>query len=187
MSVFGAMMLAASSTAFGLGPQWQPVADPLAEARAGKIYCNKPDHVAKTCVGAVFFRFGKEGEVVSVLTIPINNEPDLTIVMPVRAWVEDGALCTRPGPVDVDRMRLLMGAEPYDKPAGKKLLGRLKAEYAKIFIGMKMCEHIFADGDRLFSVGLIDGVHRPGLDSEIEWFDPDGLYDLRATENLLEE
>ncbi len=187
MSMLAIMLYAASGASFGLGLEWQPIADPLAEARAGKIYCDTPNHEAKTCQGAAFFRFAEDGEITSALMIPINNEPDLMLALPVRAWVEDGALCSRPEQADIDRMRLLMGAKPYEKPAGEKLLGIFKAEFAKMFVGKTMCEHMFANGERRFSVGIVDGIHQPELDGEIAWFDRDAMYDLHAAENILEE
>lgn len=185
--MLSALLLTVTGASFGLGPEWQAVADPLAEARAGKIYCDTPDHKAKTCEGAVFFRFAADGEITSVLMIPVNNEPDLMIAMPLRSWIDDGALCSRPEQTDVDRMRLLMGAKPYEKPAGEKLLGIFKAEFAPMVVGKTMCEHMFAKGDRRFSVGVIDGIHRPELDGDIAWLGQDDLYDLRATENFLDE
>ena len=181
------ILFAASGATFGLGPEWQPVADPLAEARAGKLYCDTPDHKAKTCEGGALFRFGEEGGILAALMIPINNEPDLAIALPVRSWIEDGALCSRPEQADIDRMRLMMGTKPYETPAGEKLLGMFKGGFAKMMVGKTMCEHIFTNGDRLFSVGFVDGVHRPELDGEIAWLAADSSYDLRASENALEE
>ena len=185
--MLAALLLAASGSAYGLGPEWQPVADPLAEARAGKIYCDIPNHSAKTCEGLAMYRFDENGEAISVIMIPINNEPDLTIAMPTAAWVEDGALCAEPEQSDIDRMRLMMGTKPYDKPAGQKLLAAFKEELAAQMLGKAICERMFANGDRLFSVGIIDGVHRPELDGEIAWLGEDADYDLRAAENILDE
>lgn len=187
MTIFAALLLAASGSAYGLGPEWQPVADPLAEARAGKLYCDTPDHAAKTCEAGAAYRFEDDGGIVSVITIPINNDPDLTVAMPMAAWVDDGALCGRPEQADIDRMRLLIGAKPYDTPAGRKLLALFQKELAPMMVGKTMCEHMFANGDRLFSVGIVDGEHRPELDGEIAWLDPDTMYDLRASENVLEQ
>lgn len=185
--MLAALILAASGGAYGLGPEWQPVADPLAEARAGKFYCDVPDHAAKTCEGGAAYRFDEDGGIVSVIMIPINNEPDLAIGMPLTSWVEDGALCARPEQSDIARMRLLMGTKPYDKPAGQKLLAIFKEELAPLIVGKTICERVFANGDRLFSVGIVDGVHRPDLDGEIAWLGADADYDLRAAENILDE
>lgn len=187
MTMLSALLFAASGAAYGLAPEWQPVNDPLAEARAGKIYCDLPDHEARTCQGAVGFRFDGEGGIVGVMMIPINNEPDLMIAMPLRWSVEDGALCSRPEQADIDRMRLTMGVKPYDKPAGQKLLSLFKAGFAGEMVGKALCERIFAQGDMLFSVGIVDGVHRPELDGAIAWLAEDEMYDLRAAENVLEE
>ncbi|MBL0916105.1 MAG: hypothetical protein IBJ13_11520 [Sphingopyxis sp.] len=181
--MLGLLLFAASGSAYGLGPEWQPVADPLAEARAGKIYCDLPDHAAKTCEGAVMYRFDQDGEAISVMMLPISNEPDLTIAMPTGVRVEDGALCSRPEQSDIDRMRLMMGRQPYDKPPGQKLLAIFKEEMAPLLVGKRVCERIFANGDRRFSVGIVDGVHRPDQDGEIAWLDADADYDLRAIEN----
>lgn len=181
------ILLAASGATFGLGPEWQPVVDPLAEARAGKLYCETPDHKAKTCEAGAFFRFGKGGEILAAMMITINNEPDLAIAFPVRNWIEDGVLCSRPEQADINRMRLMMGTKLYEKPAGEKLLAMFKAEFGKMVVGKTLCEHIFSDGKRLFSVGTVDGVHLPELDGEIMWLGADSSYDLRASENALEE
>lgn len=187
MNMFAAMLFAASGATFGLGPEWHPVADPLAEARAGKLYCDTPDHKAKTCEAGALFRFGEDGEILAATMIPINNEPDLAIAFPVRNWLENGVLCSRPEQADIDRMRLMRGTQPYEKPAGEKLLGMFKAEFAKMVVGKALCEHVFTDGNRLFSVGTVDGVHLPELDGEIAWIGADSAYDLRAGENVLEE
>lgn len=181
------ILFAASGATFGLGPEWQPVVDPVAEARAGKLYCDTPDHTAKTCEAGVIFRFGDDGEILAATMIPINNEPDLTIAFPLRNWIEDGALCSRPEQTDIDRMRLIVGKKPYEKPAGEKLLGIFKEEFAKMVVGKTLCEHVFTNGDRLFSVGTVDGVHSPELDGEIAWLGADSSYDLRASENIVEE
>lgn len=185
--MLGLLLYAASGAAFGLGPEWRPVVDPLAEARAGKFYCDTPDHVAKTCEAGALFQFGVDGEILSAGMIPVNNEPDLAIAMPLRMWIEDGALCSHPEPADIDRIRLMMGTKLYEEPAGEKLLGLFKAEFAKMTVGKTMCKHIFTDGARLFSVGTIDGVHQPELDGEIAWLDKDSPYDLRASENVIDE
>lgn len=185
--MLSALLLTISGASFGLGPEWQPVADPLAEARAGKFYCDVPDHKAKTCEGGAAYRFDDDGGIVGVIMIPINNEPDLAIAMPMAMWIDDGALCARPERSDIDRMRLMMGTKPYDKPPGQKLLAIFKEEMAPLMVGKTMCEHMFANGDRLFSVGIVDGVHRPELDGEIAWLDPDAMYDLRTTENIPDE
>jgi hypothetical protein len=187
MSMFAAILFAASGATFGFGPEWRPVADPLAEARAGKLYCDTPDHKAKTCEAGALFRFGDDGEILAAMMIPINNEPDLAIAFPVRNWIEDGALCARPEQADIDRMRLMMGTRLYETPAGEKLLDMFKEEFAKMAVGKTLCEHIFTDGARLLSVGTVDGVHLPELDGEIAWLGEDSPYDLRASENMLEE
>lgn len=181
------ILFAASGASFGLGPEWQPVADPLAEARSGKLYCDTPDHKAKTCEAGGLFRFGDDGEILAAMMIPINNEPDLAIAFPVRSWIEDGVICSHPEQADIDRMRLMMGTRLYEKPAGEKLLGVFKEEFAKMAAGKTLCEHIFTDGNRLFSVGTVDGVHLPELDGEIAWLAADSPYDLRVSENVLEE
>lgn len=187
MSLFAALLLAAGGSANGLGPEWQPVADPLAEARAGKLYCDTPDHAAKSCEGGVFFRFSDDGAIRSAGLVPINNDPDLAIAMGFSMWEADGAICTKVEQDDIDRMRLMLGAEPYDKPAGQKLLAAFKEAFAPMMVGKTMCERIFSNGDRLFSVAIVDGVHSPEFDGEIAWLDADSGYDLRATENFLDE
>ncbi len=185
--MFATLFLVASGATFGLGPEWQRVTDPLAEARVGKLYCDTPDHKAKTCEAGALFRFSENGEILGVMMIPINNEPDLAIAFPLRSWVDDGALCSRPQQDDIDRMRLMIGTKLYEKPAGEKLLGIFKEEFAKMAVDKTVCEHFFTDGDRLFSVGTIDGVHVPELDGEIAWVGAGNSYDLRANENALEE
>jgi hypothetical protein len=182
------MILAlASSASFGLGPEWSPVADPLSEARAGKLYCDTPNRQAKTCEGAVTYKWADDGSIVGAVIIPINNEPDLAVVMAVPSWVEGGALCSRLEQADFDKIRLMLGAKLYERPKGQKLLAMFKEQMAMKLAGKLMCEHVFSNADRLLSIATIDGVHQPELDGEIAWLDPSNNFDLRATENILDE
>jgi hypothetical protein len=182
-----AILLALSATSFGLGPEWTPVTGPLAEARAGKLYCDTPDHQTKTCEAATTYRFADDGTILGAVIIPINNEPDLAIIMAVPSWVEGGAICSRLEKADFDKMRLMLGAKLYDRPKGQTLLSMFREQMATELAGKTMCEHFFSTGDRLISVATADGTHQPELDGDIAWLDVGSNYDLRATENLLEE
>lgn len=182
-----AAFLALSAASFGLGPEWILVEDPLAEARAGKLYCETPNHQAKTCEGGVTYKWTDDGGIVGAVIIPINNEPDLAIVMPVPSWVEGSAICSRLEKADFDKMRLMLGTKLYDRPKGRELLSMVREEMVKELAGKMLCEHVFSNGDRLWSVATVDGVHEPELDGEIAWIRPeDSNYDLRAAENLLD-
>lgn len=185
--MLAALILAVSGSAYGLGPEWQPVANPLAEARAGRIYCDMPNHEKKSCEGASVYRFDDAGGIMEAGLIPINNEPDLTVGLSTAAWEEDGAICSKPAQEDFDRIRLLVGAKPYEGPAADELLAPFKQKIAKMLVGKTVCERIFRSGDRLFSVTIVDGVHRAEFDGEIAWLDPEDMYDLRTTENILDE
>ncbi len=181
------ILVLASSANFGLAPEWAPVADPLSEARAGKLYCETPNHQAKTCEGVATYKWADDGNIVGAVIIPINNEPDLAVILAVPSWIEGGALCSRLEQTDLDKMRLMLGAKLYERPKGQELLLMLKEQMALELAGKLICEHIFSNGDRLLSVATIDGVHQPELDGEIAWLDPNSNYDLRATDNILDE
>lgn len=182
------MLLAMANPAdYGLGPEWQLVADPRADIMSGHIECESPDHLAKTCDGMGFYEADENGVITSSALIPINNEPSVAVAFDLAVLVDGSKVCGRPVQADFDRMFLLVGKEKHESSAGEALLAAFRDGLADMFGNKQVCSQAFANGDRRFTAVTIDGVRAPELEGESVWLTEDSGYVLRAEENLLEE
>lgn len=143
-------------------------ADPLAEARAGKIQCISPNRAAKTCMGLGSFSVNKDGTYNSRFTMLIAPSPQITVEVRAPGTVEDGQVCNVARRSDYENATVLMDGAPANPLVAQAILGQLTNAVSSLE-GKKACARNREDGDTMIAEAFVDGTARPDLNQRYIW------------------
>lgn len=181
MSFAFALMLFAAPD-FGLDPAWQPVADPLAPARAGKVQCLDPDPAARSCRGMAWFDLRPDGSVEARQIIIFPNMPAYAAEARFRLRREGAALCGVLSETEMASHRVVHSRAPFAPARDDRIIILFREAMVGALWNRKLCSHHYArTGDDLMQeVGTIDGQFAGELMSLYIWVDPKAGWRLKA-------
>jgi hypothetical protein len=163
LSVFFILALASQTVT---EPNWQPITDPLAPSREGKLYCQSPNLTNKTCSGISSYRVTGDGIIIGHAVGALNNDPPMSFVIEANTEVKDGALCFALSQRNLDEMYLMIGDQRFESEEGDKLLALRRESMAEDLLEKEVCEQHFSDGDRRTLKAFVDGVEVPEMSGE---------------------
>lgn len=165
---------------------WIPVEDPLVEARNGMVYCEDPDHAAKTCSAFGSYVFAPDGTIRGKGRGALNNDPPMSFTLEADVTIKGRELCMDISQETIDGMELLVGDEVFVAEEADELVGMVRESFAAELLGKEICEQHFTDGEKRLSTATLDGVAQPDLSGEYAWIGKDDGYRLIADEPLFE-
>jgi hypothetical protein len=143
-------------------------ADPLAEARAGKLQCLRPDTARKICAALSGYAFDANGTITSTGDVLLSPQPLLIMRTVSSVTVKGEAVCGVAKKEDLDNASFLLnGAQlPEEQAAGVRaqLLGAVQN-----LIGKEVCTAYVPDGDKISGKVSIDGKPNPAFDQTFIW------------------
>jgi hypothetical protein len=147
-------------------------ADPLAEARAGKIQCVNANTANKTCMAISTYTLNKDGSYETATTLLIAPQPLITMTVKSAGIVKDGALCGPVRKADFAAATLEMDGAPVNEAMASairaQVLGSVEAMDGKMGCGTEA-----ADGTVTVT---LDGVAHPEMTQKALWVRPDEGY-----------
>lgn len=152
-------------------------ADPLAEARAGKIQCITPNVAAKTCAGLVSYTVKAGGAFDTTATMLVAPSPLVTIEVKSSGTVENGMTCNVINQADYAAGKVLMDGAPANEAMSQAILAQLGGAIAPL-AGKKACGHDVKEGDVIVAHAIVDGAAMPALDQRFIWVSPADGYKL---------
>ena len=152
-------------------------ADPLAEARAGKVQCFTPNRATKTCAGIAIYTVRPDGSFDSVTTMMIVPAPLVTMEVRNSGKVEGDAVCNVVKKADFDKAVLSMDGGPVNAAMEQAIRSQVVASLAPME-GKNACARDKVDGDVILAEATLDGVARPELNQRYIWVKPEDGYKL---------
>lgn len=143
-------------------------ADPLAQARAGKLQCVNPNTTAKTCQALASYTVRADGSFDSVTTTLLAPAPLITMVTKSSGKVEGNLVC---GPIlakDYADSTFLMDGAAMDPAMAEGIKAQVTGAITPM-IGKKGCSNEKAEGDVLVAEVTLDGTARPDLSQKYIW------------------
>jgi hypothetical protein len=150
-------------------------ADPLSEARDGKLQCYRPDAARKTCAALASYAFDSSGAISNTAEVLLAPQPVLTMRTVSPVTVKGEAVCgfTRKEDIDNAVFTLNGAALPDEQAAGVRaqILGAMQA-----MMGKEICTTYVPAGDRLSAQVTLDGVAAPNFSQQVVWVKPEDGY-----------
>jgi hypothetical protein len=166
--MFGALFALAAAQA----------ADPLAEARAGKIQCFTPDTVAKKCQAITRYAFRTDGGFDATVTVLIAPAPLIAMDTKVIGKVEGDAVCSVVRRSDYAASTFAVDGKPADAATANAILPQLLNQVAALD-GKKACSRDRKDGEIWVEEVTLDGVARPDMTQKFLWVKPEDGYAVK--------
>ncbi len=149
-------------------------ADPLAEARAGKIQCVNANTTNKTCMAISTYTLNKDGSYEAATTVLIVPQPLITMAVKSAGIVKDGALCGPVRKADFAAATFEMNGAPVNEAMASairaQVLGPIEAIDGKMGCGTQA-----ADGTVTVT---LDGVAHPEMTQKTMWVRPEDGYKI---------
>lgn len=143
-------------------------ADPLAEARAGKLQCVVPNEASKTCMGLVSYKINADGSFQSTAILMIAPQPLITMTVTSSGTVKGGALCGPVRKADFEAAPLMMGGQPVADAMAAAIRPQIIASVAAMD-GKMSCGTETGDGTVTVT---LDGVAHPEMTQKTKWVSP---------------
>ena len=150
--------------------------DAFAPARDGKLICTEPDTGPKLCDAIWRVTFGTDGMILG--RADRIGSHGILMSVPFVMTLKDGALCTSPGAINVDKIRLTRNNAPLDAEQDKEMRAEMRADLANNDIS-EACIKPVTRGDGLVLVSIIDGEARHDMENRMIWVSPEDGYDFR--------
>ena len=133
-------------------------ADPLAEARAGKIQCVNPNLETRSCVGMSRYSVRSDGSFDSVTSMLV--EPSPLVIMEVRSSgkVEGDAVCTVVRRADYERATMALEGGPVKAEVEQAIGSQISASISSME-GRNLCARDRPVGDAIVAEMTVDGGH----------------------------
>jgi len=155
----------------------QPVPDPLAFAREGKVQCVSPDREKKTCLAIAAYKPGAGNSFESTVTVLVNLAPLITMATHTTGTIETGGMCNTIRAEDYAASVFTMNGAPMDESMAASIRPQVTAAIAPM-VGKKGCSREHAEGDMLVSEVTLDGVAHPEMTQKLIWVSPSDGYTL---------
>lgn len=165
--MFGALLLLAASQA----------ADPLAEARAGKLQCVTPNIERKRCVALASYVVRPDGSYDTVITLMIAPSPLIGMETRATGKVEGDAVCSIVHKSDYAAAKFTIDGKPADEATtnaiGAQVMGAVSTLDGKV-----ACSRDRVEGALMVEEVTLDGVARPDMTQKFIWVKPEDGYTL---------
>ena len=152
-------------------------ADPLAEARAGKVQCVTPNRETKTCAGIASYTVRPDGSFDSVMTMMIVPAPLVTMEVRNSGKVEGNAVCNIVKTADFDKAVISMDGGPVNAAMEQAIRSQIGASITPME-GKNACARDKAEADVIVAEATLDGVARPELNQRYIWVKPEDGYKI---------
>jgi hypothetical protein len=150
-------------------------ADPLAQARDGRVRCVAPDTRARTCASMTRYVPRADGSFDALVSGMVLRDPLVVLDYRTSGTVEDGAVCSVVRPVDIRDGKLSREGAPLAPALQADVAARVAAAVQPL-AGRKRCYRDRFDGETYQSAVTIDGLLRPELSQRAIWVRPDDGY-----------
>ncbi|MET0307425.1 MAG: hypothetical protein ABW023_01850 [Sphingomonas sp.] len=152
-------------------------ADPLAEARAGKVQCVSPKVETKKCLAFASYAARTDGSFDTVVTLMIAPSPLIAIETRSIATVEGDAVCSSVRKADYEAAKYTIDGKPADTATASAIGAQVLASIAALD-GKKACSRDRAEGALMIEEVTLDGVARPEMTQKFIWVRPGEGYAL---------
>jgi len=151
-------------------------ADPLAEARAGKLQCVTPNVEKKTCLALASYVVRPDG---FDTTVTVLIAPSPLIAMETRGTgkVEGDAMCSIVKKSDYEASKFTVDGKPADAATSQAIGAQILAAVSGMD-GKKACSRDRMEGDFLVEDVTLDGVARPEMTQKFIWVKPADGYKI---------
>lgn len=151
-------------------------ADPLAETRAGKLQCYRPDTARKTCGALSGYDF-KGATIVNTADVLLSPQPVVVMRTATPVVLKHDAVCGPLRKEDIDSATILINGAvlPEDKAV------QARSQIAAAFVnqlGHEVCTTYIPDGDKLSARVTLDGVAKPEYTQTVIWVKPEDGYSV---------
>lgn len=152
-------------------------ADPLAEARAGKMQCYRPDTVRKTCMAMASYIFDTNGTITNKAVVLISPQQNVTMTTTSSVAIKGEAVCGPMRREDIEAAQIAVNGTvlPDDQAAG------VRAQLVQAIsnqIGKEVCTTYVPAGDKLAAQVTVDGAANPLYTQDVLWVKPEDGYQV---------
>jgi hypothetical protein len=152
-------------------------ADPLAEARAGKLQCVTPNIETKKCLAMASYVVRPDGSFDTVITLMIAPSPLIGMETRATGKVEGEAVCSIVHKSDYAAAKFTVDGKPADEATTNAISAQVLPAIAPLD-GKKACSRDRAEGALMIEEVTLDGVARPDMTQKFIWVKPEDGYTL---------
>ncbi len=151
--------------------------DPLAPAKAGKLWCYEPDSENKTCSSFSRFEWDPAGTIWEEDEIAISANPSVAMKVRAQSTLEGVAICQVIAEATFQKATFVVDGKP--ATADEDLAYRVQygSRFAP-FYGKKFCLEVSPYESIFITQVAIDGTPYPSATSRLKWISPDEGYVL---------
>ena len=174
------MRITAILTAFAIAAISQVVhanEDPLAPAKAGKIWCYEPDSENKTCRSFSRFEWDAAGTIWEEDELTLSANPLVTMKVRAISTHEGVAICQVIAEEPFQKAVFMVDGKPATADEDMAYREQYGSRYAP-FYGKKFCLEISPYESIFITQVAIDGTPYPSATSRLKWISPDEGYGL---------
>jgi hypothetical protein len=153
----------------------QATADPLAEARQGKLQCYVQDAARKTCRALAGYQFRPDGTIQNPALVLVSLEPVTIMAVASQVTVKADAVCGVSRAEDIDKASLAVAGQQLSQDQARIIKTQIKTMLAGR-IGKEVCTTYAPAGDHLAAQVTVDGAPAPELSAEVVWVGPNDGY-----------
>lgn len=152
-------------------------ADPLAEARAGKLQCYRPDMARKTCLALASYSFEANGAISNKAVVLISPQQNVTMTTVSSVVIKGEAVCGPMRREDIEAAEIAVNGTklPDEQAAG------VRAQLVQAItnqIGKEVCTTYVPTGDKFSAQVTVDGAANPLYTQEVIWVKPEDGYQV---------
>lgn len=152
-------------------------ADPLAEARTGKMQCYRPDTARKTCVALASYIFETNGTITNKAVVLISPQQMVTMTTSSSVVIKGEAVCGPMRREDIEGAEIAVNGTklPDEQAAGVR--GQLVQAISNQ-LGKEVCTTYVPSGDKLAAQVTVDGAANPLYTQDVLWVKADDGYQV---------
>ena len=151
--------------------------DPLAPAKAGKMWCYEPDSENKTCRSFSRFEWDAAGTIWEEDELAFSANPLVTMKVRDFTNVEGIAICQVAKKETFQKAVFMVDGKPATAEEDMTYRERYGNHFASLY-GKKFCVEISPYENIFITQVTIDGTPYPSATSRLKWISPDEGYSL---------
>jgi hypothetical protein len=152
-------------------------ADPLTEARSGKMQCYRPDTVRKACLAMASYSFEPNGTITNKAVVLISPQQNVTMTTTSVVMIKNEAVCGVMRREDIEAAQIAVnGTRLSDEQAAGVRAQLVQAISNQI--GKEICTTYLPAGDKLSAQVTVDGAANPLYTQDVLWVKPEDGYQV---------
>jgi hypothetical protein len=151
--------------------------DPLAPAKAGKLWCYEPDSENRTCRSFSRFEWDAAGSIWEEDELTLSANPLVTMKVRAISTHEGVAICQVIVEETFQKAMFMVDGKPATADEDMAFREQYGSRYAP-FYGKKFCLEISPYESIFITQVAIDGTPYPSATSRLKWISPDEGYVL---------